>query len=90
MSAVLKTQSITESFLGVVVLSDIAWEIEKGEIQGLMGENGSGKSTLPPILLRLCDRTLVINERSAVARFERTDADQEKLLGGALGVTGQP
>jgi len=27
---------------------------------------------------------------SVVAGFERTDADGEKLLGGALGVTGQP
>ena len=43
-------------------------------------------SSYPPELLRLCDRTLVMDEGAVVAEFDRADADQEKLLSAALGV----
>ena len=45
-------------------------------------------SSYPPELLRLCDRTLVMDGGMVVAEFDRNSADQEKLLGAALGVAG--
>ncbi len=45
-------------------------------------------SSYPPELLRLCDRTLVMDEGVVIAEFDRESADQEKLLGAALGVSG--
>jgi ABC-type sugar transport system ATPase subunit len=44
-------------------------------------------SSYPPELLRLCDRTLVMDEGEVVAEFDRANADQEKLLSAALGVS---
>ena len=44
-------------------------------------------SSYPPELLRLCDRTLVMDEGAVVAEFDRDNADQEKLLSAALGVS---
>ena len=45
-------------------------------------------SSYPPELLRLCDRILVMDEGVVIAEFDRESADQEKLLGAALGVSG--
>jgi ribose transport system ATP-binding protein len=41
---------IRKSFVGVVALDAVDFELRAGEIHGLAGENGSGKSTLVKIL----------------------------------------
>jgi len=46
-------QDITKRFPGVVANDDIVFNVEKGEIHGLLGENGAGKSVLMSILYGL-------------------------------------
>ncbi|MEF2112768.1 MULTISPECIES: sugar ABC transporter ATP-binding protein [Clostridium] len=47
---VLKMERISKSFSGVKVLKNAGVEVNKGEVQILLGENGAGKSTLMKIL----------------------------------------
>lgn len=47
---VLEMKNICKSFPGVKALSNVDFELKKGEIHTLMGENGAGKSTLIKVL----------------------------------------
>lgn len=47
---ILRTEGLTKKFPGVTALSDLDFELEKGEIHAVVGENGAGKSTLVKLL----------------------------------------
>jgi putative multiple sugar transport system ATP-binding protein len=47
---ILEMKNITKEFPGVKALSNVSFQVAKGEIHCLVGENGAGKSTLMKIL----------------------------------------
>lgn len=47
---VLSARGVGKSFFGVSVLTDIDFDVRRGEVHGLVGENGAGKSTFMKIL----------------------------------------
>jgi branched-chain amino acid transport system ATP-binding protein len=45
-SAILQVEKLTKSFGGVVAVWQVSFELQKGELLGIIGPNGSGKTTL--------------------------------------------
>jgi branched-chain amino acid transport system ATP-binding protein len=41
-----ETQHLTKAFGGLIAVNDLTFQVEKGEIHGLIGPNGSGKTTV--------------------------------------------
>lgn len=49
-SVQVRAQNVSKSFNGITVLSEVSFDIHKGEIVALIGQNGSGKSTFIKVL----------------------------------------
>ena len=55
-SELLQVRNLSVSFGSTDVLSEISFDLKRGEIVGLLGESGSGKSTLALAILRVLPR----------------------------------
>jgi simple sugar transport system ATP-binding protein len=49
-TALLEMRGITKEYRGVPALKNVDFDLQPGEIHGLLGENGAGKSTLTKII----------------------------------------
>ncbi len=49
-TAMIKVEQLTKKYAGVTAISDLSFEVGKGEIVGFLGPNGAGKSTTMRIL----------------------------------------
>ncbi len=48
---ILSAKSISKRFGGICALEDISFDVERGQVVGLVGDNGAGKSTFISILM---------------------------------------
>jgi len=67
----LKAVGIRKVFPGVVALDGVDFEVDRGEVHGLLGENGAGKSTLIALLYGVYtpdDGEILLNGRRVVIK----------------------
>ncbi len=55
MTAIIKINNVAKSYKSQQVLQALDWEINEGDIVGLLGKNGAGKSTLLKSMLNLSE-----------------------------------
>ena len=79
MSLNLKVNSISKIYRSKKVLNNVSFELNKGNILGLIGKNGAGKSTILKILSSLIDfgGDVLINKKS----IKKMDAKSKKQVG---------
>jgi zinc transport system ATP-binding protein len=70
---VLEIEHLTVDYDGHIVLNDINFSIQKGEIVAVVGPNGSGKTTLIRAILGLLPYRgqILVNDKSVRASLER-------------------
>ena len=57
METILSLQNLSKNFGRIQALNNISFEIEKGNVYGILGPNGSGKSTTLGIILNVVNKT---------------------------------
>ncbi len=57
METILKLDQLTKKFGRLTAVNNLSFEIEKGNVYGILGPNGSGKSTTLGIILNVVNKT---------------------------------
>jgi len=73
--AILQADQISFSYNGLPVLSDVLFDVEKGDFLGLIGPNGSGKTTLLKLIDGLLqpDRGSIRLNGTSIRKMKRAD-----------------
>lgn len=72
-------RGLTKSFDDKAVLDDLSFEVERGDIVGVLGKNGAGKTTLLEVLLGLSPPTRGRAEAFGVPSLELGAADKARI-----------
>ena len=57
METILKIENLTKKYGKLIAVNDVSFNIEKGNVYGILGPNGSGKSTTLGIVLNVVNKT---------------------------------
>ena len=82
MTAVLELRRVSKRYGGAVALSEVDFDVQSGEVHGLIGENGAGKSTMMKLLAGVFDDydgELLLNGQQS--RFASPADAQSKGIG---------
>jgi ABC-2 type transport system ATP-binding protein len=80
METVIKTDSLTKRFADFTAVSEISFEVYKGEIFGFLGANGAGKTTA---MRMLCGLSIPTSGQATIAGFDvyKQTEDIKKNIG---------
>ncbi len=67
MASFLEIENLTKSFGGLTAVKDVAFEVQRDEMIGLIGQNGSGKTTLIRLIIGM------LKADSGTVRFKGED-----------------
>lgn len=87
--ALIKVENITKQFGNFKAVNDVSFEVEKGEIFGLLGENGAGKTTTLRMLatmLKPTKGTALMAGFDIVSEPEKVRSKIGILFGGETGL----
>ncbi|WPC44113.1 ATP-binding cassette domain-containing protein [Clostridium sp. JS66] len=85
----IKVQALTKTFKSISAVDNISFEVNNGEIVGLLGENGAGKTTTLRMLatmLRPTSGTALINNYDVNKDSESVRGEIGILFGGEVGL----
>jgi len=70
-TSVLRTEGLTKSYNGRMVVRDVSLEVRAGEVVGLLGANGAGKTTTFSMVVGLigADEGRVLLDDKDVTRY---------------------
>ena len=75
----LSVRGVTKRFGGLTALSDVSFDIHRGEIVGLIGPNGAGKTTMFNVLTGLYphdEGEIFFQQRCAWYQYARSNCRQ--------------
>ncbi|MGM9987420.1 MAG: ABC transporter ATP-binding protein [Bacillaceae bacterium] len=79
----LQVQSLTKKIGNKVIVDDVSFAIEKGEIFGLLGPNGAGKTTIIRMIVSLINRTagtVIVNNKNLDDNYIQAMAEMGAIV----------
>lgn len=85
----IKSEGLSKEFKDIKAVNDVNFEVQKGEIVGLLGENGAGKTTTLRMLatmLKPTEGTAYINGHNILKEPNKVRREIGILFGGEVGL----